>query len=43
MLAERLKQFLPSLIFKNQAAYVKGRFIGQGGRRISDILEISDN
>ena len=43
MLAERLKKVLPSLISKNQTAYVKGRFISEGGRLISDILEISDN
>ena len=43
MLAERLKKVLSSLIFKNQTAYVKGRFINEGGRLISDILEISDN
>ena len=42
-LAERLKKFLPSSISKNQTAYVKGRFINEGGRLISDILEISDN
>ena len=43
VLAERLKKILPSLISKNQTAYVKGRFISEGGRLISDILEISDN
>ena len=43
VLAERLKKVLPSLISKNQTAYVKGRFISEGGRLISDILEISDN
>ena len=42
-LAERLKKFIPSSISKNQTAYVKGRFINEGGRLISDILEISDN
>ena len=42
-LAERLKKFLPSSISKNQTAYVKGGFINEGGRPISDILEISDN
>ena len=35
-LAERLKKFLPSSISKNQTAYVKGRFINEGGRLISD-------
>ena len=43
MLDERLKEVLPSLISKNQTAYVKGRFISEGGRLISDIHEISDN
>ena len=43
MLAERLKKVLPSLISKNQTAYVKGRFIIERGRLISDILEISHN
>ena len=43
VLDERLKEVLPSLISKNQTAYVKGRFISKGGRLISYILEISDN
>ena len=43
MSAERLKKVLPSLISKNQAAYVKERLISEGDRLISDILEISDN
>ena len=43
VLAERLKKVLPSLISKNQTAYVKGRFIIERGRLISDILEISHN
>ena len=43
VLDERLKEVLPSLISKNQTAYVKGRFISEGGRLISDIHEISDN
>ena len=43
VLAERLKKVLPYLISKNQTASVKGRFISEGGRLISDILEISDN
>ena len=40
---KRLKKVFPSLISKNQTAYVKGRFISEGGRLFSDILEISDN
>ena len=43
MLTERLKKVLSSLISQNQTAYVKGRFITEGGRLISDFLEISDN
>ena len=43
VLDEGLKEVLPSLISKNQTAYVKGRFISKGGRLISDIHEISDN
>ena len=43
VLAERLKKVLSSLIFKSQNAYVKGRFISERDRLISDILEISDN
>ena len=40
VLAERLKNVLPSLISADQTAYVKGRFISEGGRLISDALEI---
>ena len=43
VLAERLKKVLPSLISKSQTAYVKRKFICEGGRIISDILETSDN
>ena len=39
----KAKKVLFSLVSKNQTAYVKGRFISEGGRLISDILEISDN
>lgn len=42
LLAERLKKVLPSLISDNQTAYINGRFISEGGRLISDLLEISD-
>ena len=42
VLAGRLKNALPSLISSDQTAYVKGRFISEGGRLISDVLEICD-
>ena len=40
--ASRLKNLLPCLISSDQTAYVKGRFISEGGRLISDVLEICD-
>ena len=41
-LAKRLKNVLSPLISDNQTTFVNGRFISEGGRLISDILEISD-
>ena len=41
-LATRLVPILPSIISSDQTAYVKGRFIGESTRLISDILDISD-
>ena len=41
-LATRLKETLPNLISCQQTVYVKNRFIGEGGRLTSDILEISN-
>ena len=41
-LATRLKETLPKLMSFQQTASVKNRFIGEGGRLISDILEISE-
>ena len=41
-LAQRLKKTLPFLISANQSAYVDRRFISEGGRLISDLLEISN-
>ena len=38
-LAERLKKVLPFLIDPGQTAYVNGRFLGQSGRLIGDIIE----
>ena len=39
---EKLKEFLPDLISSQQAAYVKNRHIGESGRLISDIIEITE-
>ena len=41
-LAKRLKDVLPDIIAHDQTAYVKGRFIGESTRLISDILEVTD-
>ena len=41
VLATRLKKVLPSLISPNQTGYVENRFIGESGRLISDMLEIT--
>ena len=41
-LANRMNDVLPSLVNENQIAYVKGRFISEGGRLISDIIESTD-
>ena len=40
-ISNKLKTALPMLISSQQAAYVKNRFIGESGRLISDIIEIS--
>ena len=37
----KLKTALPMLISSQQTAYVQNRFIGESGRLISDITEIS--
>ena len=42
VMAQRVKKTLPFLISANQSAYVDGCFISEGGRVISDLLEISD-
>ena len=39
--ASRLIPVLPTIIAPDQTAYVKGRFIGEGIRLVSDVLEIS--
>ena len=41
-LSGRLKNVLSSLISTQQTAYIKNRFIGEGGRLISDIVIICD-
>ena len=41
-LANRLKDTLPDIISHDQTAYVKGRFIGESTRLISDILEVTE-
>ena len=41
-LAARLVPVLPTIISPDQTAYVKGRFIGESTRLISDILEMAD-
>ena len=40
MLAKRIKMLLSLLILPNQTAYLENRFISEGGRLISDILEV---
>ena len=39
MIATRLSQVLPSIINNDQTGYIKGRFIGENIRTISDIIE----
>ena len=41
-LASRLKKILPYLISPQQMAYVENRFIGESGRLIADIIEMTD-
>ena len=42
VLATRFKKVISSLISSNQIEYVNARFISEGGRLISDVLEICD-
>ena len=42
-IASRLIPVLPSVISSDQTAYVKGRYIGEGIRLISDVLETTKN
>ena len=41
-LAIKLKKVLPVLISPGQTAYVNGRFIGESGHLILDIIEVCD-
>ena len=41
-LASKVKKVLPNLISPQQMAYVENRFIGESGRLIADIIEITD-
>ena len=41
-LASRVRKVLPNLISPQQTAYVENRFIGESGRLIADIIEITD-
>ena len=40
--SNKLKAVLPTLISSEQTAYVKNRFIGESGKLISDVIELSD-
>ena len=42
-LANRLQDVMPNLVSENQSVYVNNRFIRDGGRLISDIMEIIDS
>ena len=42
VLASRLKKVLPNLLSPQQTAYDENRFIGESGRLIADIIEITD-
>ena len=41
-LADHVKKYLPFLISSNQTAYIEGRFMTEGGRLFSDILQVTD-
>ena len=42
-LVVRMKKVIHSLIFYNQTAYVKGRYIGESVRLIDDLLKYTEN
>ena len=41
--ANQLQDVMPNLVSENESAYVKNRFISEGGKLISNILEITDS
>ena len=43
VLASRLKSVISTIVNENQVAYVNNRFIGESGRLISDVLEITNS
>ena len=43
ILDKRLEQFLPNLMHSDQTGFVRGRYIGQNIRPLSDIMEFSNN
>ena len=42
VLSEKLKDVLPDLISSQQTAYIKNSHIGESGRLISNIIEITE-
>ena len=41
-ISEKLKEVLPDLISSQQTTYVKNRHIGESGRLVSDVIEITE-
>ena len=41
-LVDCIKKYLPFLILSNQTAYIKGIFVSEGLRHLSDILKVTD-
>ena len=41
-LVDCIKKYLPFLILSNQTAYVKGIFVSESLRHLSDILKVTD-
>ena len=41
-LASRIQKVLPNVISPQQTAYVENRFIGESGKLLADITEITD-